>query len=153
MLAAKVPNCITWRVSILERHRKDERYRQHLQSQDVTEKERKNVGPTRKHVATATEHEHWSIAYYLKQTTAGGADTVATTEYVDLQKAEDCHREHVCAQRETNTPTQPHNSNPQWQDWNKWRTEVPSTHAEEPGDNAMRLWETEGVMLHECLTI
>ena len=43
-------------------------------------------GPKREHVATAREREPWSNAYYQKQTTAGGADTIATTKHPDKRK-------------------------------------------------------------------
>ena len=37
--------------------------------------------PQREHVATAAEREHWSNTYYLKQTPAVGAGTIATTKH------------------------------------------------------------------------
>ena len=47
--------------------------------------------------------------YHLKQTTAGGAGTNATTKHPDLLKARDWHRAHVRRQR-SNTSTPPQNS-------------------------------------------
>ena len=51
--------------------------------------------PKREHVAAAAEHEHWSNTFFLKQTTAGGTGTIATTKHPVLQKAKDWRREHV----------------------------------------------------------
>ena len=44
---------------------------------------------------TEAEREHWKSTYYLKQTTAGGADTVVTTKHLHLSKAKAKHREHL----------------------------------------------------------
>ena len=87
------------KTSILDRYLEDERYRLHLQSEDITE-EKENKwdrivnGPKREHVPTEAEREHWKSTYCLKQTTAGGAG---------------------------NTSTQPQTSSSQWQDWSGWQ--------------------------------
>ena len=69
----------------------------------------------REHVATAAEREHGSNTYYLKQPTAGGAGTNATSKHPDVQKEKDWHRENVRRQG-SNTSSQPQNFNWQWRD-------------------------------------
>ena len=66
-------------------------------------------------LAEGAEREHWSNTYYLKQTAAGGAGTVATTKHPHLSKANKLHRDHV--RRRGNNSTQPQTSSSQWQDW------------------------------------
>ena len=58
--------------------------------------------------------------YNLKQTTAGGTDTVATSKHPDLPKAQKWHREHFRRQGSNNS-TQPQISSSQCQDWSGWQ--------------------------------
>ena len=62
---------------------------------------------------TLYKDAHCSNAFYLKQTTAGAAGTVAATKRPDLAKAKEWHRGHVRRQG-SNSSTQPQNSNWQW---------------------------------------
>ena len=87
----KNPACLVdiWRTSD---------YRVHLEpvgiiEEKVNEWDRIASGPKREHVPAEAECELWKSTYYLEQTTAGGADTVATTEHPDLPNAKDWHRE------------------------------------------------------------
>ena len=45
---------------------------------------------------------------------------MATTEYPELPKAKEWHREHFRRQR-SNTSTQPQTSRSQWRDWSGWQ--------------------------------
>ena len=91
MVAAKSHHCITEfviisRVSrkrakhiIFDRYLEDNQCRVHLQSEGITEEKVKEwnrivSGPKREHALAEAEREHWKSTYYLKQTTAGGAD-------------------------------------------------------------------------------
>ena len=110
MVAAMAANYITrdhYKRAVKKQHKtfsvdikKTKGVDKNLQSQDITEQKIKECdriaeGPNRKHVATATEREHWSNTYHWKQTTAGGGDTITTPKHPDLHFAEDWHREHV----------------------------------------------------------
>ena len=94
---------------MLDRYLKDDLYRR-FKSKGVTV-EQGTIG------AMAAKREHWSKMQFLKQTTGGGAGTVATAKHPDLQKAKEWHPTHFRRQRD-NTPTQQHNSGWQWQDGN-----------------------------------
>ena len=103
------------KTSILDRYLEDERHRVHLQSEGVTKEKVKEWDriankPTTKHVPTEAERERWKSTYHLRQTTAGGGDTVATNTHPDSPKAQEWHREHFRRQ-ESNTSTQPQTSN------------------------------------------
>ena len=77
----------------------------------------------REHVSTEAERGLWKSTYYLKQTTASEADTVATTKHPDLPKAKEWHREHFRRQG-SNISTQPQTSCSQWlQRRTLWETE------------------------------
>ena len=99
-----------------------------FQSEGITEEKVKAwsriaSGPEREHVGTDAEREHWENTY-LKQTTAGGADTQATTKHPNLPDAKEWHREHFCRQG-NDTSIQPQTSSSQarleWQDWSGWQ--------------------------------
>ena len=102
--------------NILERYLNDDWYRETL----LSKWDRLAEGPTRERVATTAEREHWSNTSFLKQTTGGGAGTVATVKHPDVQRSNEWHRERVRRHRD-NTPTQPQSSKWQWQDWNNWQ--------------------------------
>ena len=85
------------KTSIPDRYQEDERHRDNLQSEGITKEKVKEwdrvvSGPTREHVPTEAEREHWNSTRYMKQTTAAEAGTVATTKHPDLPKAKEWHR-------------------------------------------------------------
>ena len=164
--------------NIFERYPKDDWCRQTLQSQGVTEEKAKEwdrlaEGPRREHVATTAERERSSKTYSSKQTTAGGAGSVATAKHPDFAEryrmaSRTCSstRRQVLARNNTisngrgkigTTGKVRRVQGHRQQDGDfcspSFRTEDPSTHAKERGDNAMRLRETDGVMMNEWFTI
>ena len=71
---------------ILERYLSPNWYRETLRSEGIAEakvKEWEGVaeGSKREHVATVPERRPWSKTYFLKQKTAGGPGTIATTKH------------------------------------------------------------------------
>ena len=129
LVAAKAPNCFTKRVIASRVPRESatpalliEIWQtndiEHIFSQEISPmKERtkkENTSPTE------AQRELWKSTYYLNQTTAGGAGTVAPTKHPDMPETKEWHRVHVRRKRR-NTSTQPLTSSSQWQDWSGWQ--------------------------------
>ena len=137
----------------------------------VKEWDRLAEGPKREHVATAAERERWSNTYHLKQTTAGGASTVATAKHLAVQKAQEWH----AVDAETILPRNGHMPTGHGKIGTLGTVGTVQAHRQQDGKervvffksserktrpltqketrNVMWLWETESVMLNDYLTI